>query len=113
MAEEAVSKAVKILGELVIQKAAFLLDVEEQVMWLKDELQRMRGFLKDAGEKQAQDERIRIWVSEIREVARHAEDAIEIFTLKIDTSSGTLSTFSRAHKGRERDRVHTKKARTD
>ncbi|KAL8557490.1 hypothetical protein ACS0TY_004793 [Phlomoides rotata] len=45
----------------------------------------MKCFLKDAAEKQGSDERIRRWISEVREVAHDAEDAIEIFTLKVDT----------------------------
>ncbi|PIN19963.1 Apoptotic ATPase [Handroanthus impetiginosus] len=84
MAEAAVSFAVQTLGNLLIEKVGFLGDVEEQVEWVKRELQRMQGFLKDASEKQAKNESIRQWISEIRDLAQDAEDVIETFILEID-----------------------------
>ncbi|KAL7109879.1 hypothetical protein ACP275_06G203100 [Erythranthe tilingii] len=85
MADAAIFCAVQALGMLVVEKAGFLQGVEEQVKWLKDELERMQCFLKDAAEKQAQNESIRKWISDIREVAQDAEDIIETFILKFDT----------------------------
>ncbi|KAL8544518.1 hypothetical protein ACS0TY_004911 [Phlomoides rotata] len=85
MADAAISFAVQKLGDFVIQKVKFLQDFEEEVRLLKTELKRMQCFLKDAGEKQADDERIRNWISEIREVAQDAEDVIETFDVRVDT----------------------------
>ncbi|KAL8534246.1 hypothetical protein ACS0TY_010301 [Phlomoides rotata] len=84
MADAAISFAVEKLGDALIQKVKFLTGVEEDVRWLKDELQSMQCFLKDAAEKQGHDERIRKWISDVREVAQDAEDAIETFALKVD-----------------------------
>lgn len=84
MAEAAISIAVQKLGNFVIEKVRFLQDVEEKVRLLKEELKRMQCFLKDASEKQANDERIRKWISEIKEVAQDAEDVIETFTIRVD-----------------------------
>ncbi|KAL7148702.1 hypothetical protein ABFS83_06G196700 [Erythranthe nasuta] len=85
MAEAAILSAVKALGVLMVEKAGFLQGVEEQVKWLKRELKRMQGCLKEAAEKQAQDGNIRQWISDIREVAQDADDVIETFILKFDT----------------------------
>ncbi|KAG8380406.1 hypothetical protein BUALT_Bualt06G0012000 [Buddleja alternifolia] len=93
MAEAAMSFAVEKLGDLAIQKVAFLRGVEGQVNMLKSKLEWMQCFLKDAAEKQGNDERVRKWISDIREVAQDAEDAIETFILKVETpkkSSGLL-----------------------
>ncbi|KAL7108950.1 hypothetical protein ACP275_06G145300 [Erythranthe tilingii] len=93
MADAAIFCAVNALGVLVVEKAGFLRGVEEQVKWLKNELKRMQCFLKDAAEKQAQNESIRQWISDIREVAQDADDVIETFILKFDTprsSEGSL-----------------------
>ncbi|KAL3630985.1 hypothetical protein CASFOL_023969 [Castilleja foliolosa] len=85
MAEAAISFAVEKLGSLLIHKVDFLLGVEDKVTWLKDELQRMQCFLKDASEKQsAGNETIRKWISDIRDVAQEAEDAIETFILRVE-----------------------------
>ncbi|KAH6804204.1 hypothetical protein C2S51_032451 [Perilla frutescens var. frutescens] len=92
-AEAAISSAVELLGDLLIQKVKFLRGVEAQVQLLKDELKRMQSFLIDANKKQAEDERVRNWISEMREVAQDAQDAIEIFLLKVE-SRGVLARFS-------------------
>ncbi|PIN19959.1 Apoptotic ATPase [Handroanthus impetiginosus] len=44
----------------------------------------MQGFLQDASKKQAKNECIRQWISEIRDLAQDAEDVIETFILEID-----------------------------
>ncbi|KAK6136325.1 hypothetical protein DH2020_029946 [Rehmannia glutinosa] len=95
MAEVAILSTVTKLGDLLIQKVGFLHGVEEQVTWMKDELQRMQCFLKDAAEKQANDERIRNWISDIRDVTQDADDVIETFILKVDTPKSTGGLLSR------------------
>lgn len=88
-AEAAVSFAVEMLGNLLIEKAVFLQGVEGQVKWLKCELRRMQCLLKDAGEKQSHDSRIRNWISEIRDVAQDAQDAIEMFILNVESAGSS------------------------
>ncbi|KAH6760329.1 hypothetical protein C2S52_009215 [Perilla frutescens var. hirtella] len=97
MAEAAISAAIQKLGDLLVERVSFLYGVEEEVKLLKEELVRMQCFLKDAGEKQATDERIRNWISEIRAVAHDAEDVVEIFSLKVDaprSRRGLLAKFA-------------------
>ncbi|PIN21653.1 Apoptotic ATPase [Handroanthus impetiginosus] len=84
MAEAAISFAVGKLGDLVIGKVDFLLGVEEKVKWLKDELETMQCFLKDAAEDQKNFGTIHKWIKDIRQVAFDAEDVIETFILKVD-----------------------------
>ncbi|KAL8544583.1 hypothetical protein ACS0TY_004968 [Phlomoides rotata] len=86
MADAAISFAVQNLGYALIHKLKFLNGVEEHVRWLKDELLNMQCLLKDAEEKLGHDERICKWISDVREVAQDAEDSIEIFALKVDTT---------------------------
>ncbi|KAL7148697.1 hypothetical protein ABFS83_06G196200 [Erythranthe nasuta] len=93
MAEAALLSLLKVLGKLVIQHVNFLQGFEGQVLQLKDELEMMQCFLKDAARKKDKDERIRKWISDIREVAQDAEDVIETCILKVDTqtrSEGSL-----------------------
>ncbi|KAL9142736.1 hypothetical protein ABFS82_14G190600 [Erythranthe guttata] len=96
MAEVAISFTVEKLGSMLVHKVAFLQGVAKEVKWLKEELQRMQCFLKDAEEKQGNDELIRKWISDIRDVAQDAEDVIETFILKVDAprrrSRGLLET---------------------
>ncbi|XXG55016.1 hypothetical protein AAC387_Pa03g2756 [Persea americana] len=82
MASEAVvSFVVGKLGDLLIEEARLLYDVRDQFDWIVGELRRMQCFLKDADAKQKQDERVRNWVTEIRDVSYDAEDVIDTFIL--------------------------------
>ncbi|PIN21649.1 hypothetical protein CDL12_05645 [Handroanthus impetiginosus] len=108
MAEPAISFAVKTLGNLVIQKVDFLRGVEEEMEWVKRELQRMQTFLKDAAEKQANDDNIRQWISEIRELAKDAEDIIDTFILEIDNPRSHLY-----HLGKHGNEIKSIKARLE
>ncbi|KAI3946344.1 hypothetical protein MKW98_010468, partial [Papaver atlanticum] len=88
MVEAVVSFAVERLGEALIDETLFLLNVRNQVEDLRDELRRMRCFLKDADAKQPGDERVRNWIKDIRNVAYDTEDVVDTFTLKIDVAPG-------------------------
>ncbi|KAL5717498.1 hypothetical protein ACHQM5_010487 [Ranunculus cassubicifolius] len=87
MAESAVvSFVVEKLGDLLIGKAAFLHGVEDRVEEMKNELKWIQSFLKDAESKQEdRDERLRLWVSEIREIAYDIDDVIDSFVLKVQS----------------------------
>ncbi|XP_038975561.1 putative disease resistance RPP13-like protein 3 isoform X2 [Phoenix dactylifera] len=51
--------------------------VKDQVEWVRTELQRMKGFLKDAKSRRKGDERLENWIREIRDVAYEVEDIID------------------------------------
>ncbi|XVE63835.1 hypothetical protein DITRI_Ditri07aG0052800 [Diplodiscus trichospermus] len=84
MAEAAVSFMVERLAG-ILEEIDFQTNVRDEVVRLQDELLRMRCFLRDADAKQDDDERVRNWVSDIRNVAYDAEDIIDRFILKIDS----------------------------
>nr|XP_027123130.1 disease resistance protein RPP8-like [Coffea arabica] len=84
MADPVISLIIEKTGDLLIQKLVFLKGVRRQVERLRNDLVRMRCFLKDADQRQDEDERIRNWVSEIRAAAYDAEDIIEIFASKVE-----------------------------
>lgn len=88
-AEAAITSLVGMLGNLVIQKVKFLQGVEGKVHLLEDELRRMQSFLKDANKKQAENESVRNWISEIRDVAQDAQDTIEMFLLNVENPRKT------------------------
>ncbi|KAL1531512.1 disease resistance protein RPH8A-like [Salvia divinorum] len=80
-AEAAISSAVKLLGDLLVEKVKSLRGVERKVQSLKEELEWMQSFLRHANRKQAEDDRVREWIKKVREVAHDAQDTIEIFLL--------------------------------
>ncbi|XP_031249785.1 putative disease resistance RPP13-like protein 3 isoform X2 [Pistacia vera] len=84
MVDAVVSYVVHKLGDYIIQEAVFLRDVRDEVQLLKNELEWMQCFIKDAEEKQVEDAMIRKWVSDIRDIAYDTEDVLDNFMLKID-----------------------------
>ncbi|KAI8024285.1 Disease resistance protein RPP13 [Camellia lanceoleosa] len=82
MVDAIVSFVAQRLGNLLIEQV-FLRGVRDEVNSLKNKLEYMLCFLKDADEKQDQDSRIRKWVSDIRDLAT-AEDIIDKFIIKVE-----------------------------
>ncbi|KAB2059609.1 hypothetical protein ES319_A11G317400v1 [Gossypium barbadense] len=87
MALSAVTSAVTTIGNLLTEEAIYLWGVEKQVNRLQTELKWMQSSLMVAETKQSTDERIRLWVAEIRELAYDAEDIVEEFALKIGSKN--------------------------
>ncbi|KAI4327660.1 hypothetical protein L6164_020095 [Bauhinia variegata] len=91
MAELAVSTVVEYLSELLLEEAVSLhkvLDgVREKVDQLKNELKWMQCFLRDAEAKQEGNQRVRRWVSDIRDTAFEAEELIETYAYKAATQN--------------------------
>ncbi|CBI37944.3 unnamed protein product, partial [Vitis vinifera] len=83
MAEAILFCALERIGDLLIQQADFLGKVGDDVQLLQTELRRMQCFLKDASARQEEDQKIRNWVAEIRDVAYDAEDVVESYILKV------------------------------
>ncbi|XP_039118720.1 disease resistance protein RPH8A-like [Dioscorea cayenensis subsp. rotundata] len=81
MADAAVGSLVRKLGDLLVQEAINLHGVSDQVEWLKRELETMQCFLKDAEAKKnnGDDERVKNWVTKMRDIAFEAEDIIDTF----------------------------------
>ncbi|PQM40675.1 putative disease resistance protein [Prunus yedoensis var. nudiflora] len=79
MAEFVVSTVVEKLTNWITEEALLLEGVGDKVEQLRDGLRWMQSFLKDADAEQEKNERLRNWVSQIREVALDVEDVIETY----------------------------------
>ena len=84
MAESTVTFFIEKLGNLVLQEASLFGQVEGQIKLLRNELEWMRLFLRDADSKRIYYERIKLWVNQIRNATHDAEDVIDEFILNID-----------------------------
>lgn len=83
MAEAVVSSVVQKLGDWLIQEAKFLHGVSGKVELMQTELKLMQSYLEDADKRLDEDKRLQTWISEIREAAYDAEDAIDTFALRV------------------------------
>ena len=70
MVESTVTFFIEKLGNLVLQEASLFGQVEGQIKLLRNELEWMRLFLRDADSNRIYDERIKLWVNQIRKVRR-------------------------------------------
>ncbi|PIA62973.1 hypothetical protein AQUCO_00200768v1 [Aquilegia coerulea] len=84
MAEGAVSFFLNKLAFLIEEEAKLLRGVEEQVVSLRNELEWIRYFLKDAEKKQKDFQMVEVWVRQIRDLAYDAEDVIDAFILHVE-----------------------------
>ncbi|KAB8396272.1 hypothetical protein FH972_024814 [Carpinus fangiana] len=96
MAESIVSFVEERLGDLIVREAALIEGAREQIKKMQIELRRMKCFLEDADKRQIEDESVQNWVSEIRDAAYDAQDAIESFTLDEMLSKKRENVFKRS-----------------
>lgn len=90
MVDAVISFVVEKLGDALIGETFFLHSVRSQVERLRGELIRMQCFLKDADAREQQgDEGVRNWIAEIRNIAYDAEDVIDTFLLKVNSTCKT------------------------
>ncbi|KAI9112991.1 hypothetical protein K1719_016105 [Acacia pycnantha] len=81
MVEAVVSFALETLSDLLIDEARLLIGVRDNVVQMQVELKRMQCFLRDAEKRKHEDESIRNWISEIKNIAYKAEDVVENYAL--------------------------------
>ncbi|CAL4972372.1 unnamed protein product [Urochloa decumbens] len=81
MAETAITTALAKVAELVAWEAAVLLEVGDNVRLLRDKLEWLHTFIRDADRRRRRrdDEFVAVWVRQTRDVAFEAEDALDDF----------------------------------
>ncbi|KAJ4771215.1 CC-NBS-LRR class disease resistance protein [Rhynchospora pubera] len=84
MAEGIVNLVLNKLAEAVLKEAQFLNGAGGKLDSLQHELRWIRAFLKDAESKSNSDERIKVWVSDVREVAYRIEDVVDMFMSEVE-----------------------------
>ncbi|KAL5999796.1 hypothetical protein ACLOJK_038082 [Asimina triloba] len=65
MAESAVSFLIEYLGPLLVDEAKLLKGVRGEACRIRDELESMRSFLKDADAREDSNESIKTWVRQV------------------------------------------------
>lgn len=86
MAETAITAVLSKFGELASREAAVLVQVGNDIMLLRDRLEWLQAFVRDADRRRrlASDDFTRVWVRQTRDVAFDAEDALDHFFHKVD-----------------------------
>lgn len=84
MAEAIVNLVLGKLADAVVRETLFPNGAGSKLDSLQHELRWIRAFVKDTESKHNCDERVKTWVSDVREVAYRIEDAIDTFMAEVD-----------------------------
>ncbi|KAL5976629.1 hypothetical protein ACLOJK_020962 [Asimina triloba] len=84
MVDAVVSFCVEKLKEQMAAEMDLLSGKTDDVAWIKDELESMKAFLADADRRRDRDAGVEAWVTQVRRLVFHAEDAIDEFMIQID-----------------------------
>ncbi|CAK7323866.1 unnamed protein product [Dovyalis caffra] len=71
---------------MVLEEVTLLKGIHEEVVVIKDDLEAIKAFLKDAdskAEKEGINESVKVWVKQAREVAYQIEDVIDEYMLHV------------------------------
>ncbi|XP_062162216.1 putative disease resistance protein At1g50180 [Alnus glutinosa] len=81
MTETVVTLVINELVQLIIHESKLLRGVHREVVNIRDELESIQCFLKDADQRDLQ-VGVKMWVKQVREVAYHIEDVIDEYVLE-------------------------------
>jgi disease resistance protein RPM1 len=81
MIETVVTLVINKLVQLIIHESKMLRAVHRKVVYIRDELESIQCFLKDADQKDLQ-VGVKMLVKQVREVAYHIEDVIDEYVLQ-------------------------------
>uniref|UniRef100_A0ACD5UNB2 Uncharacterized protein n=1 Tax=Avena sativa TaxID=4498 RepID=A0ACD5UNB2_AVESA len=89
MADTAIAAVLTKFGELAANEARVLIQVDSDMMLLRDRLEWLQAFIRDADRKRraGTDGLTRVWVRQTRDVAFQAEDALDEFFYEVDLRS--------------------------
>ncbi|KAB9546948.1 hypothetical protein FH972_027043 [Carpinus fangiana] len=82
MTETVVALVINELVQLIVHESTLLKGVHREVVDIRDELESIQCFLKDADKGDLQDG-VKMWVKQVREAAYHIEDVIDEYVLHV------------------------------
>ncbi|KAJ7943898.1 Disease resistance protein [Quillaja saponaria] len=88
MAESAVFFLLDKLTPLLQQELQLLRGIRPEVQFIKDELERLKAFLRVADSFEDRDPLLKVWVKQVSDVACDMEDAIDEFTFRLVNNPG-------------------------
>jgi disease resistance protein RPM1 len=97
MTEIVVTLVINKLVQLIAHESKLLRGVHRDVMDIRDELESIQCFLKDADKGDLQDG-VKTWVKQVREVAYHIEDVIDEYVLHMAQHCHQQSLIGFLHK---------------
>ncbi|KAL7218000.1 hypothetical protein ACSBR2_011265 [Camellia fascicularis] len=88
MAESAVFLLLANLAPFLQQEANLLIEVREEIEYIRDELECRTAFLRVADAMEENDPELKVWVKQVREAAYDIGDVLELFMLHLGHHHG-------------------------
>jgi hypothetical protein len=76
-----VNGALSYAKSAIAEEVALQLGVQRDQAFIADELEMMQGFLMAAHKEKDDDKVVKIWVKQVRDVAYHVEDCLQVRVL--------------------------------
>ncbi|MQM19487.1 hypothetical protein Taro_052492 [Colocasia esculenta] len=110
MAESVVTFHLEKLGALLSSKLDLVIELNINIRSLQNDLALLQAFLKDVDARQRDSQRVKVWISQVRNVAFQAEDAIDRYLYEVEFPKrhgflGSLENYAN-HARRLRTRHH-------
>ncbi|KAL5200370.1 hypothetical protein ABZP36_021573 [Zizania latifolia] len=94
MAETVLSMALPLVGSAIskassaaAEETSLIMNVQTDIRYIKDELETIQGFLKDAELMKEKDERLKVRVRQVRDLAYDIEDCLDEFRVHLGRRS--------------------------
>ncbi|KAK1267781.1 Disease resistance protein RPM1 [Acorus gramineus] len=84
MAESAVNLLIDVLRPIIENEVRLLRGVHDEVKDIMDEMESMVSYLREADRREYDDEGVKTWVKQLREVAYDTEDVVEEYLLHLE-----------------------------
>ncbi|CAN6443347.1 unnamed protein product [Victoria cruziana] len=98
MAGGAIGSLLNKLNTLISDEVRLLSGVQEEVEEIKEELESMRSFLRDAEMRKEREEGVKTWVSQVRSATYQVEDIIDDFILRVARQHQGVNFLHRLHR---------------
>ncbi|XP_038711441.1 disease resistance protein RPM1-like [Tripterygium wilfordii] len=98
MAEAAVNFLLKKLTSLLEDEVNQLKGIREEVMYIRDEFEHMKAFLRVADAKEETNLALKVWIRQVRDVAYDIEDVLDEYRVRLphNCSNGFFASLQRS-----------------
>ncbi|KAJ3690948.1 hypothetical protein LUZ61_020112 [Rhynchospora tenuis] len=97
MAEAVLSHVVNKLEDLMHGDPESLYGMSDDIRWMKRELKKLLGFLKDGNVKQKEDAEVKSWIENVREVTNGVADLVDNYLFRANRFPHSFSSIHSRH----------------
>ncbi|KAF2926329.1 hypothetical protein DAI22_06g119000 [Oryza sativa Japonica Group] len=113
MAMSLVGSAIRVASSASSQEMSMLIGVQNEIWFIKDELKTMQAFLRAAEVRKDQDELVKVWAEQVRDLAYDIEDCLQEFAVHVGHQSLSMQLIKLCHRHRIAVQIRNLKQRVE